>query len=125
MIIGRVFDRVGLMVLIPVSLVAALFAPLVFLGGFGLALLGALLWGIGLGVHESVMSAAVARIVAPERRSTAYGLFMAIFGAAWFVGSAVQGALYDYSIGALVAAALLAQIAGAIPIAIAARIGRL
>jgi hypothetical protein len=46
---------------------------------------------------------------------------MAIFGAAWFVGSAVQGALYDQSIPALVAVAVIAQIAGAIPIWAAAR----
>ncbi len=124
LIIGRVFDRAGLIVLIPVTLVTALFAPLVFFGGFGLALVGALLWGIGLGVHNSVMSAAVAHMVPRERRSTAYGLFMAIFGAAWFVGSAIQGALYDSSIPILVAAALVAQIAGVVPIWIAARQGR-
>jgi hypothetical protein len=60
--------------------VTALLAPLVSLCTFGLALLGALAWGIGLRVHESVMSA-IARMIPRERRTTAYGLFMAIFGA--------------------------------------------
>jgi predicted MFS family arabinose efflux permease len=121
LLIGRLFDRVGLIVLVPVTIVTAAFAPLVFLGGSGLALLGALLWGIGLGVHESVMSAAVARMFPQERRSTAYGMFMAIFGMAWFIGSAVQGALYDISIPALVAVTVIAQAAGVIPVWIAAR----
>jgi hypothetical protein len=122
LVFGRLFDRVGLILLVPVSTVGAAFAPLVFLGGFGVALIGTLLWGIALSVHESVMSAAVARMCPPERRSTAYGLFMAIFGMAWFAGSAVQGALYDVSIGALVAVALLAQLAGVAPIIRAARL---
>lgn len=125
LIIGRLFDSAGLIVLIPVTVITMLFAPLVFLGTFGLALLGALLWGIGLGVHDSVMSAAVAQMIARERRSAAYGLFMAIFGAAWFVGSVVQGELYDRSIPALVIVAVVAQLAAAIPIWVAARHYRL
>ena len=123
--IGRLFDRIGLIILVPVTVITALFAPLVFFGGFGMALVGALLWGIGLGVHESVFSAAVARIFPEERRSTAYGVFMAIFGTAWFLGSAVQGALYDVSIPALVAVTIVAQAGGVIPIWIAARIATL
>jgi hypothetical protein len=46
---------------------------------------------------------------------------MAIFGVAWFIGSVVQGAVYDLSVPALVAVALVAQLAGAAPILIAAR----
>ncbi len=60
-----------------------------------------------------------------ERRRTAYGLFMAVFGPAWLVGSAVQGKLYDVTIPGLVASALIAQTAGAMLICIAARIGQL
>lgn len=118
--IGRWFDRFGLIVLVPVTAIVAIFAPLVFLGSFYLALLGALLWGIGLGVHESVLSAAVAQFFPQESRGTAYGVFMAVFGTAWFFGSAAQGGLYDVSIPALVAVALIAQVGGVIPIWIAA-----
>jgi predicted MFS family arabinose efflux permease len=121
LIAGRLFDSLGLIILAPLTIVTAIFAPLVFLGGFVIALVGALLWGIGLGVHESVMSAAVARMFPQEQRSTAYGLFMAIFGVAWFIGSAVQGAVYDISVPGLVAVALIAQLAGILPIMVAAR----
>lgn len=123
LIFGRLFDRFGLIVLVPVTVAGAAFAPLVFFGRFfAPALAGALLWGVGLGLHESVMSAAVAQMFAQEHRSRAYGLFMAIFGAAWFAGSAVQGALYDVSIPALVATAVVAQVAGALPIIVASRL---
>jgi MFS family permease len=62
-----------------------------------------LLWGIGMGAQESIMHAAIADMVPPERRGGAYGLFNTGFGIAWFVGSFLMGFLYDYSIGMLVA----------------------
>ena len=57
---GKLLDRVGIGVLIPLTIVTALFAPLVFFGGFWAAVAGASLWGLGMGVHESIMPAAVA-----------------------------------------------------------------
>ena len=41
LLFGRLFDRFGFSVLVALTAVAALFAPLVFLGGFWLALIGA------------------------------------------------------------------------------------
>lgn len=46
---GRLFDRFGILVLVPLTLLSALFAPLVFLGGFWAALVGASLWELGRG----------------------------------------------------------------------------
>jgi predicted MFS family arabinose efflux permease len=121
LIIGKLFDRLGLFVLLPVTVVVAVYAPLAFFGGFALSLIGALLWGIGLGAHESAMQAAVAQMIPRERLGSAYGVFGAIFGVAWFIGSAALGALYDVSIGATVALAIAAQLLAVVPIAIAAR----
>ena len=59
LVFGRFFDRVGLWVLVPLTIISAASAPLVFLGGFWLALLGSALWGLGMGVHESIIPAAV------------------------------------------------------------------
>lgn len=122
--LGRLFDKHGLLVLVPVTLVVAAYAPLAFLGGFGLALAGTLLWGIGLGAHESVMQAAVAHMVAPERLASAYGLFGVVFGAAWFAGSAALGALYDRSVFAAAVVAVASQLCAVAPLMIAARLGR-
>ncbi|HUN99479.1 MAG TPA: hypothetical protein VMU69_25005 [Bradyrhizobium sp.] len=93
-----------------------------FIVGFTLSLIGALLWGTGLGAHESVMQAAVVEMVSQERLGSVYGLFDVAFGVTtWFAGSAALGALYDVSIGAMVALAVVAQLLAVVPIAIAAR----
>jgi len=110
---GRLFDRFGISVLAAVSLLSALVAPLAFLGGFHAALLGAALWGVGMGAQESVMRAAVAGMVPAERRGAAYGVFNAGYGLTWFAGSAVLGALYDVSLWGLVAFSVAAQAAAA------------
>ena len=65
--------------------------PLVFLGGFWLALVGAALWGLGMGVHEAIIPAAVATMVPHQRRASAYGLFTAGYGIFWFIGSVILG----------------------------------
>lgn len=73
------------------------------------------LWGVGMGAQESIMKAAVAGIVPPERRGSAFGLFNAGYGIAWFIGSALMGVLYDTSINALVGFSVGIQLA-AIPV---------
>lgn len=114
LLFGRFFDRTGIKVLLPLTLISSAATPLAFLGGFKMALAGSALWGLGTGVHESIIPAAVARIVPAARRPSAYGLFTAGFGIFWFLGSAVLGALYTISIPALVAFSVGAQLA-AIP----------
>lgn len=115
LLFGRLFDRVGIGILVPLTLVAALYAPLVFLGGFWASLAGVSLWGLGMGVHESIIPAAVAPMVAPDRRASAYGLFTAAYGISWFAGSTVIGALFGVSLGAVVAFAVVTQLA-AVPL---------
>jgi MFS family permease len=115
LVFGRLFDRFGLGVLVVLTLVSAAFAPLVFFGGFSLALLGAALWGLGMGVHESIIPAAVTRMVQPERRASAFGLFTAGYGVAWFLGSAAIGLLYERAVGAAVAFCLVTELA-AVPL---------
>ncbi len=102
LVFGRLFDRYGLAVLLFVALVSAFFAPLVFSAGFYAAIGGMVLWGIGMGAQESIMRAAVAGMVAPDRRGAAYGVFNTGYGLAWFAGSALMGVLYDFSLPALI-----------------------
>ncbi len=115
LILGRLFDRLGLPVIMAVSILAALFAPLVFLGGFNLALLGMILWGIGMGAQESILKAALAEMVPRDRRATGYGLFNAGFGLFWFLGSALMGILYDVSLWSLIFFSVIIQLSS-IPI---------
>ena len=110
LILGRLFDRLGLRVIMGTAVLSALFAPLVFLGGFKLALLGMVLWGIGMGSLESIIKAALAEMVPRHRRATGFGLFNCGFGLFWLLGSVLMGWLYDYSLGALVIFSVTAQL---------------
>mgnify|MGYP005850375069 FL=1 len=118
LIFGRLFDRKGIKVMAWVAALGSLFAPLVFLGGSGMALLGMAIWGVGMGAQESILRAAVAGMVSPDRRGSAFGLFNAGFGVAWFAGSAAMGVLYDHSILLLVTCSIGLQMA-AVPVFLA------
>jgi predicted MFS family arabinose efflux permease len=120
LVFGRLFDRAGIGVLIPLTLVTAVYAPLAFLGGFWAALGGVALWGMGMGVHESIIPAAVAPMVSPDRRASAYGLFTGAYGLAWMAGSIVIGALFYVSLTAVAVFAVAAQLA-AIPLILIVR----
>ncbi len=115
LLLGRVYDRIGIGILVPLTVLSAAFAPLVFLGGFRWALVGVSVWGLGMGVHESIIPAAVALMVPLERRASAYGLFTAGYGVFWFLGSAAIGGLYTVSIHAAVWFSVLAELA-AVPL---------
>ncbi len=110
LIFGRLFDRIGISILIAAALISSIFAPLVFLGGFYFALLGMALWGVGMGAQESIMRAAIAGMVPMNRRGSAYGIFNTGYGIFWFLGSALMGILYDISIPYLIIFSVAAQL---------------
>jgi MFS family permease len=120
LVFGRLFDRVGIGILVPLTLISAASAPLVFLGRFWLALAGVALWGLGMGVHESIIPAAVATMVPQQRRPSAYGIFTGVYGVSWFIGSVIIGRLYDVSLSGLLVFAVATQLV-AIPIFVAVK----
>jgi len=110
---GRLFDRHGFPVLIGLTVICTAFAPLVFLGGnIEVSVLGAALWGMGMGVHESIIPAAVAPMIGRSKRASAFGMFTAVYGVCWFVGSSLIGWIYDHSVAAAVLFCIVAQILG-------------
>lgn len=110
LVAGRVFDRFGIKSLAYFSALTSFATPLVFLGGSTSGLAGMILWGINLGAQESVMRAAVADLASSEKRGTAYGIFNTGFGLAWFLGSAIMGYLYDFSIVSVVFFSMATQL---------------
>lgn len=68
-----------------------------------------------MGVHESIIPAAVAPMVSADRRASAYGLFTGVYGIAWFAGSTVIGALFNISLTTVVLFCVIAELA-AIPL---------
>jgi MFS family permease len=64
----------------------------------------------GMAMQESVLRAVIARMTTPDRRATAYGLLNAVFGVAWFIGSAALGIVYDRSVVAVAILSLVLQL---------------
>lgn len=109
---GTLFDRHGLSVLAVSVFVSALFSPLVFLAPSGWVLaLGAAGWAVGMGAQDSIFKAAIAQLVPKIRRGRAYGVFFALFGFAWWIGSTAMGWLYEHSIPTLVVFSIATQLA--------------
>jgi MFS family permease len=117
LILGTLFDRAGVVVMVPVIIISAMSAPLAFLGGPELVTIGIICWGIGMGAQESTMRAIIGSMAPRDQRGTAFGLFHMIFGIAWFAGSTLLGIIYDHSILAVAVVSLVLQLL-AIPVLI-------
>jgi MFS family permease len=120
LVLGRLYDRVGIRTVIGAVLVSALFSPFVFLGGFGVVLVGMLLWGVGYAVQDTLFKAVVADRLPKGRRNFAFGIFYAGYGGGWLIGSVAVGLLYNVSVTAVVAFSMLVQL-GSIPVLLLAR----
>ncbi|MDN7012001.1 MFS transporter [Methanoculleus sp. FWC-SCC3] len=103
LLVGRTFDRIGTHVLLAIPALSIATVVLAFSSEPGIAVAGSLVWGAGIGIFEPVLRASIAESTTLDRRGKVYGSVSAVFGTAWFVGSAVMGALYDVSIGYIVA----------------------
>ncbi len=110
LVLGWLFDRVGIAVVAWAAAAAAVATPLVFLGDFGVCIAGVVLWGLGMGAQDSVLKAAVGHLVPQQHRATGYGTFDTARGIAWFAGSLLLGFLYDRSIYAVVVVSLVLQL---------------
>ena len=110
LLFGKLFDKVGIPIMILVAILSALFAPLVFLGGFYLAFLGMIIWGVSMGSQESIMRSSVAVMTSVKIRGRAYGVLNTAYGVSWFIGSVIMGYLYGISILYLVIFSVLIQI---------------
>src|SRR6266576_3176504 len=108
---GRLFDKFGGNIALFAFFISAASAPFVFLGTSFFALIGMILWGVGMSAQGSLLQAMLTGVIPAEKRSTAFGLFDTGYGIAWFLGSAAMGLLYDKSILALVLFSVILQLA--------------
>jgi len=97
-------------VLIGAVLVSCLFSPLVFRGGFFVALGGLLLWGVGYATQDTLLKAVIAGVLPEGRRSFAFGLFYIGYGTGWLAGSIIAGYLYSRSHLLLIAFSIAIQV---------------
>jgi len=110
LVVGKTYDRVGLISLLAVPLLTLPIPFLAFSHNYSLVLIGMVLWGIVMGTQETIMRAAIADLTPVGRRGLAYGIFHTIYGASWFLGSYVMGLLCELSINYLVLFAVVMEL---------------
>ena len=103
-------EKAGLGALLMIPLFSVFIPIFAFSVDFTFALISALIWGIVMGIHETIMKSAIADLTPIKKRGTGYGVFNTAYGLAMFVGSAAMGVLYDHSIAAVIAVAAGLQV---------------
>lgn len=111
LVLGKLYDKIGITVVVIAVTLASFFSPLVFFGNFGIALGGLLLWGIGYAIQDTLLKVLIASVLPATKRNLAFGLFYLGYGGGWLLGSIVTGLLYDHSRLALVIFAVTIQLA--------------
>ncbi len=99
LIMGYFYDRAGWKAFVLCFFLSGI-APFLFLlckKGL-IVLIGIILWSIGIAVQESISKAHLLNFLPEEKRATGFGIFHAIQGLSWFLGSAVIGFLYEIDI---------------------------
>ncbi|QDQ41727.1 MFS transporter [Methylacidiphilum kamchatkense] len=111
LVAGRLFDKSGIGSMSWPIILGSLSSPLIFLFPIRtVAIIGTIFWGIGLGVQESAVRAAIASLVPIDIRGTAFGIFYLVFGLSWFLGSCAMGFLYDKSLAYVALSSFILQI---------------
>jgi predicted MFS family arabinose efflux permease len=110
LVFGKLYDNIGLPIVLVAELLSSLFSPLVFLGGFYIVLAGLVLWGIGYATHDTLLKAIIAGMLPEGSRNLAFGLFYTGCGTGWLVGSVTAGLLYDWSITAVIVFSVAVQL---------------
>lgn len=93
--LGVAFDKIGYKVLLVTPLLSFAFVLLLLYTPRELQLLIAIPWGIVACSEESIMRAAVARLVEPSSRPSAYGIYGMLYGLSWTLG----GFILSYLVG--------------------------
>jgi len=119
LIIGKAYDifkarrdneKAGLITLIAIPVLSLFIPAFVFSTKFSFALAGAIIWGIVMGAHETVMKSAIADLTPLKKRGTGYGIFNTAYGLAIFIGSALCGLLYEHSIFAVIVISIAVEL---------------
>lgn len=94
-IAGRLYDTKGIILLLPIPLIGIILPFMGFGMSRELIFLSAILFGISMGIQETVLRAAIADRIHISKRGTAYGIFNTIYGAGFFIGGILVGWMYE------------------------------
>ncbi len=111
LVIGKAYDvmkhrsrneKAGLLTLAAIPVLSAAIPLFAFSANIGLVAVSVLLWGVVMGIHETIMKSAIADLTPMKKRGTGYGIFNTVYGVAMFIGAALMGVLYDVSLPVLI-----------------------
>jgi MFS family permease len=93
---GYAYDKFGIGILV-LPFVLSFFSPLLAMvdGGLLMLVLAATVFGLVLGMQESIYRAAVSQLSPLPSRGTAYGIFNTAYGIGFLISGGVFGALID------------------------------
>ena len=110
LITGFAYDRWDARVLVSLPFLVASVPLLTLANQLWVAVVGVLVWGGAVGVHDSTVKALVADLVPAPRLATAYGVFAAFQGGAALAGGGLAGWLYGGGTADLVAVVAVFQV---------------
>ncbi len=110
LITGFAYDRWDARVLVSLPFLVASVPLLTLANQLWVAVVGVLVWGGAVGVHDSTVKALVADLVPAPRLATAYGVFAAFQGGAALAGGGLAGWLYGGGRADLVAVVAVFQV---------------
>ena len=95
---GKLSDRMSHTKLLALGLVVLIAADLVLASDdrWWVVLVGVALWGVHMGITQGLLATMVADTAPADLRSTAYGLFNLVSGAAMLAASVIAGLLWDH-----------------------------
>lgn len=124
LVVGKIYDKLkaksgkkagGLLVLMVLPAVSLLLPVLTLSHSAILIAIGMIVFGIVMGIHETVMRSAIADVTPFDKRGTGYGVFNTGYGLALMIGASLMGLFYDMNMtGAIIAFTFAAEIIAAI-----------
>lgn len=109
-IIGKLYDKKGLSVLMVIPVISAIVPILAFTFNWIAVTIGIILWGVVMAIHETIMRAAIADLTSLKKRGTGYGIFNTAYGVCMFIGASIMGWLYEINITYIIAFAIISEI---------------
>jgi len=93
--VGFLYDRIKLKILLITPLLPVLIIMLFTSISIQTLLIMSIIWGILMGIYETVMRASIADLVEAGSRAYAYGLYGLVFGSSWTIGNVLIGFLLN------------------------------
>ncbi len=110
---GVLYDRLGLKVTLVAPLTAATVAPLLLSNSVPAFITAGIMWGVFMGVYETLMRAAIADLSEPRTRPYAYGIHALATGISWAVGTLIIATLYEVVTWAVIPFTVACQVVSA------------